>query len=504
MAFTKIEDADLNGIGVIGLPDTPGLSTAAMQSKFEETARSVIIPKHNGLIDELGASASAGDLGATPVTGRVSAPNIQAVMEKLSTDLKTVEDGMAEAIADAHTHDNKELLDSYNQTNADITDAISKKHTHSNKALLDSYTQTEANLADAVSKKHTHANKTVLDDLSDNSGELQYKGSPIAGAVKDAYKEIDVMINGTATKIIASNEDTVTFKPGANVTLAANATTKEITISSTGGGGGGGGDMYEADYDNSGTVKTAGGIDAYVATEVGKLDVSDSAVAGKYVSAVSETDGKISVTRADLPTVPTDLDDLSDVTYSGSLTQGQALIVNSSGKFENQALPSGGHDMISNTGYVATMKTNSLNPSDDKVASTYAISNWSNCDAIVLTTTVAQGTDTVGDWEAEGTWDGSGGSRSGWLWSADLYQILEDGNGNPVLDVEVIPVFDNAKSEAVSLYAYRIDDDVQNGGVDGGAVAFKLNGKIQSANGLKLGLKLVRQRTKVSDFTPLT
>ena len=32
------------------------------------------------------------------------------------------------------------------------------------------------------------------------------------------------------------------------------------------------------------------------------LDVTDTAVTGQYVSAVSETDGKISVTRADLPT----------------------------------------------------------------------------------------------------------------------------------------------------------------------------------------------------------
>ena len=35
---------------------------------------------------------------------------------------------------------------------------------------------------------------------------------------------------------------------------------------------------------------------------INALDVTDAAVAGKYVSAVSETDGKISVTRADLPT----------------------------------------------------------------------------------------------------------------------------------------------------------------------------------------------------------
>ena len=36
------------------------------------------------------------------------------------------------------------------------------------------------------------------------------------------------------------------------------------------------------------------------------LDVSDSAVSGKYVSAVSETDGKISVTRDNLPTASTE------------------------------------------------------------------------------------------------------------------------------------------------------------------------------------------------------
>ena len=40
-------------------------------------------------------------------------------------------------------------------------------HTHDNKALLDTYTQTEADLADAVAKKHNHANKTILDTITD-------------------------------------------------------------------------------------------------------------------------------------------------------------------------------------------------------------------------------------------------------------------------------------------------------------------------------------------------
>jgi hypothetical protein len=42
-----------------------------------------------------------------------------------------------------------------------------------------------------------------------------------------------------------------------------------------------------------------------VAQAIGGLDKSDSAVSGKYVSAVSETDGIITVSRASLPTIPT-------------------------------------------------------------------------------------------------------------------------------------------------------------------------------------------------------
>lgn len=36
-------------------------------------------------------------------------------------------------------------------------------HSHLNKSLLDTYEQTEVNLADAVTKKHSHENKSVLD-----------------------------------------------------------------------------------------------------------------------------------------------------------------------------------------------------------------------------------------------------------------------------------------------------------------------------------------------------
>ena len=63
MAFTRIDRADYNGKGVIGLPDAPQLSTNAMQEKFEEISLDVIIPKHNTLIDELESATGASNIG---------------------------------------------------------------------------------------------------------------------------------------------------------------------------------------------------------------------------------------------------------------------------------------------------------------------------------------------------------------------------------------------------------------------------------------------------------
>lgn len=72
MPFTKITETDLQNKGVIGLPDTPGLSTTEMQEKFDEIALDVLYPKHNGLIDEMEASSAAANIGALDVNGNAS------------------------------------------------------------------------------------------------------------------------------------------------------------------------------------------------------------------------------------------------------------------------------------------------------------------------------------------------------------------------------------------------------------------------------------------------
>ena len=84
MAFKKITETDLAGLGVTGMPDVPGLNAADMQRKFDElpryTAERLIL-----LMDELaGALAAAG-------IGTEGGP-LQQVLDELAAAVKAKAD----------------------------------------------------------------------------------------------------------------------------------------------------------------------------------------------------------------------------------------------------------------------------------------------------------------------------------------------------------------------------------------------------------------------------
>ena len=78
-----------------------------------------------------------------------------------------------------HTHSNKDLLDTYTQTEGNLKNAVDNTHAHSNKGLLDTYTQTEEDLSNAVINIHTHSNKNVLDSYTLTEEELLERISPV-------------------------------------------------------------------------------------------------------------------------------------------------------------------------------------------------------------------------------------------------------------------------------------------------------------------------------------
>lgn len=190
--------------------------------------------------------------------------------------------------SELHEHANKELLDTYDQTNADIKDAVGKKHSHSfvdtdvedaiakkhehkNFDLLETYTQTEADLKDAVEKKHSHTNGTVLDAITaEKVAAWDEAEKNVIASVDEAQFAIDTDRKLTLLDVNQSKITGLKNASDADITLAEalankvekNGTDRLITED-------------EADklagltYDENGKVTVSGTVDA---GNVGGLD----------------------------------------------------------------------------------------------------------------------------------------------------------------------------------------------------------------------------------------
>lgn len=98
--------------------------------------------------------------------GAIAALNIGDYAK--AADLTAAIGRIAALEKDTHTHANKALLDTYDQTNEDLKDAVAKKHSHANKTELDKIVEGDKAKWDAAAAKaHEHANKTELDKIAE-------------------------------------------------------------------------------------------------------------------------------------------------------------------------------------------------------------------------------------------------------------------------------------------------------------------------------------------------
>lgn len=142
-------------------------------------------------------------------------------------------------------------------------------HTHANKELLDSYTQTEAELANAVSKVHEHSNKSVLDGITANK---------VASwdSKADAFDILPTTKGGTgmnaASKSVLTSSLINSLSPGTSIPMDA--------------------DYYVAQYANGGTSTTSyhrrpvWALWEYIKGKISSvLRLTDSDYAGKAATA---------------------------------------------------------------------------------------------------------------------------------------------------------------------------------------------------------------------------
>ena len=167
--------------------------------------------------------------------------------------LKEIADYIANDITSAATLANNvsDLMDINADARLDALEAISgQSHVHGNKELLDTYTQTEVDLADAVAKKHEHENKGVLDGITAENvaawGAAEQNAKDYADSLVENIKPYE---GGIATSIVSGENETYVvdvkvsdaeqnfLHVNANnelevsaITLDAAVTSKDITI----------------------------------------------------------------------------------------------------------------------------------------------------------------------------------------------------------------------------------------------------------------------------------
>lgn len=161
------------------------------------------------------------------------------------------------------------------------------------------------------------ADKTVVQMISEAQAAATYDDTALAGRVTAAENDIDALETKVGDKsvsvqiedkITALNLPTTYEAKGAAATVKTELVGKDTDTadSATIVGAKKYADGLNTAMDTrvdalEAAIGEGGSVGAQIDAKIQTLDVEDTAVAGQYVSAVSETDGKITVTRAALP-----------------------------------------------------------------------------------------------------------------------------------------------------------------------------------------------------------
>lgn len=145
-------------------------------------------------------------------------------------------------------------------------------------------------------------NKTVVQMISDAQAAATYDDTTVKAGIKTNKDDIAALSALVGDTAVATQISTAVTAAKTELKGGTSDTDASATIA--------GAKKYADKLDTAmdarvdaleASIGEGGSVSAQITAEINKLDKADTAVDGKYVSAVSETDGIITVTRADLP-----------------------------------------------------------------------------------------------------------------------------------------------------------------------------------------------------------
>lgn len=245
-----------------------------------------------------------------------------------------------------HTHDNKALLDTYTQTEADLADAVAKKHSHTftdadvEDAISKEHTHTfaDADVEDAISKKHAHTfveselNKIAAGDVAKWNGVV---ADHLVGADKtelaDAIGDVNTALenyktsNNEALAGVKATADAAATKEYADAELA-----KKVAKTD-----------YEADKATFATKTELNGVDAKFANYKTAADqkLIDDAQDVEIGKKVDKVEGKDLIATSEIERLAT-LKNYDDTALAGRVSTAEGKITALEGASATHALKS--------------------------------------------------------------------------------------------------------------------------------------------------------------------
>ena len=279
------------GTSISGAGDDAHLATTkAVVNYVAAQLADLDVSALEGRVDTLETEMDTAQGDITTIKGQITTINGEGEgsIKKALSDAKAYTDTIASGKANVeHTH----TIDDVTDLQTALDGKADKSTTLAGYGIGDAYTkgQTDSAIAAAVAAA-PHLKRTIVEQLPDE-GEADentiYMVGTGAGSEDSAYEEY-MLINGAFERIGTSDVDLTNY---ATKEYADQAEADAISAAAT--------DATQKANTAEQDAKT------YADGLIAGLDVEDSAQSGKYVSAVAEVDGKIQVTRADLPAAAT-------------------------------------------------------------------------------------------------------------------------------------------------------------------------------------------------------